>query len=283
MSGPIGKHGSPGWLRLWRHSYRLGWRWLLRGIGHGWRGARVGICRLLVPLDPWRYYEMGKIAEAFTEAQSGSHNLDVSSPKLLASLLLYEGIGTWLAVDLFQPEIDMWRRVDPRLDLAVEDATKLSFAEDSFDNVVSVSVVEHIAKDGDSRAMAEMWRVLRPGGHLFLTTNVSHEPHEVWREDRIYGEASEVIDGKVFFERHYTPEDIDARLLQASWQVVEREYARQIDPAIEQRFYGRVPLSYLYGWLLRRSCANNFAIAGTPDVLPRKGHGVIYLKLRKPP
>src|SRR5262245_65884272 len=80
---------DPGWLRLWRHSYRLGLRWLARGARNGWKGRRVGLQRLLVPLDPWRYYELGRVAEQPFDGRC----LDVSSPKLLMSLLQHEGRG----------------------------------------------------------------------------------------------------------------------------------------------------------------------------------------------
>ena len=149
-----------GWRRLVRHSYRLGGRWLASGASRGWRPARPGLNRLMVPLDPWRFYELGRVAEADLPGR----NLDVSSPKLLASLLSHEGRGSWVAVDLFAQEVDVWRRLDPDLDLRVEDARALSFPDASFDGCVCVSVVEHIPGDGDARAMAEIWRVLRPGG-----------------------------------------------------------------------------------------------------------------------
>lgn len=49
----------------------------------------------------------------------------------------------------------------------------LPFADSSFDLVVSVWVLEHL-KD-PARVMAEVRRVLRPGGHfLFLTPNLRH-------------------------------------------------------------------------------------------------------------
>ena len=79
----------PGWKRLWRHSYMLGLRWLVRESRHGWPARRTGFVRLLVPLDPRRYYELGRIAEA----RFSGRCLDVSSPKLLPSLLQAEGRG----------------------------------------------------------------------------------------------------------------------------------------------------------------------------------------------
>jgi hypothetical protein len=56
-----------------------------------------------------------------------------------------------------------------------------------------------------------------------------------------------------------------------------REYARQRDERIEERFYGRVPWSYLYGGLLRFRCPWNFEVGPALE-----GPGAVYLELRKP-
>jgi len=266
---------DPGWQRLRRHSYRLGWRWLLSGARHGWRGARVGLCRLLVPLDPWRFYELGRAAEEDFDGDC----LDVASPKLLPSLLHHEGRGRWLGIDLYRAEIERWRRVDPHLPLAVADATDLPYDDASFDHAICISVVEHLAGDGDGRAMAELWRVLKPGGRLILTTNVARTPRTLWRRDRIWGEASTEVDGKVFYERHYAPGELDERLLRQPWRLLRQEYARERDPTIHDRFVRRMPFSFLYGGLLHRTCPQNFVTGGTPDVLPQERHGVVYLVL----
>ncbi len=47
------------------------------------------------------------------------------------------------------------------------DATKLPFADDSFDVVITSEVLEHI--QDDVAAIAEMVRVLKPGGHFAAT------------------------------------------------------------------------------------------------------------------
>lgn len=52
-----------------------------------------------------------------------------------------------------------------------EDATNLSFANNSFDRIVSLDVLEHIYPY--ERALEESYRVLKPGGKLLLTTPVS--------------------------------------------------------------------------------------------------------------
>jgi SAM-dependent methyltransferase len=268
-----------GWRRLCRHSYRLGLGWLLTGWRRRWRGARVGFARLLVPLDPWRFYELGRLADE----TYGGKNLDISSPKLLPSLLRREGRGDWVAVDLFAQEIESWSNVDPGLALGVEDARELSFPDESFDGCLCVSVVEHVPEDGDERVMAEIWRVLRPGGVLHLTTNIAAAPTQIEIDRRIYGEASvEMEHGRVFFERHYSSQDLATRLLALPWTIEHQEYVRERNPAIHRLFFALAPLSYPFGFLLRFLCPRNFVEIAAPEEVPEGRHGVVLMKLRKP-
>lgn len=268
-----------GWPRLWRHSYRLGGRWAARGARHRWSARRAGLNRLLVPLDPWRYWELGRLVD---EPFPGRW-LDVSSPKLLPSLLRHEGRGEWVAVDLFSAEVDAWRVIDPGLDLRVEDARALSFPDESFDGCLCVSVVEHIDGDGDAAALAEMWRVVRPGGVVRLTTNVAASERIVTAATEHYGEATaRTEDGAIMFERHYDAESLRRRLIGLPWEVRSYEVVRQRDPSIHRRFFQHAPWTYLVGGGLRLVCPGNFQRLASPDHLPAGEMGVAYLELRKP-
>ncbi len=272
----------PAWVRLVAHSYRLGARWAATGLrGRGWDHPRAGLYRLLVPVEPWRFFELARVAR---EAFSGDC-LDVSSPKLLPSLLQHEGQGRWTAIDLLREEIDRWRTIDPDLDLRVEDARSLAVPDQSFDAVACVSVIEHIPADGDATAMAEIWRVLRPGGVLHLTTNIACRPGEVHTRRPVYdterpqGPAED--SGGAFFERRYTAQTIDERLLRLGWQEEAREYVRERLP-VHDRFFRARPLSFLAGGLLPLVCAGNFRPVADPSVLRPGEHGVVYLRLRRP-
>lgn len=272
----------PAWARLIAHSYRLGVRWLAAGVqGGGWPQPRAGLYRLLVPLEPWRFYELARVArEPFAGAC-----LDVSSPKLLPSLLQHEGQGRWVAIDLLADEVDRWRVLDPELDLRVEDARSLSFADGSFDAVVCVSVIEHVAAGGDALAMAEMWRVLRPGGVLHLTTNVAARAGEVRTARAVYDTEGSADDpppdgAGIFFERRYSSETLDARLVRLAWREEAREYVRERRP-VHERFFRARPWAFLAGGLLPLVCARNFVRIGDPSELRPGEHGVVYLRLRR--
>lgn len=271
----------PAWMRLVAHSHRLGARWLARGLrGGGWSDPRGGLYRLLVPLEPWRYHELARVAREPIEGDC----LDVSSPKLLASLLAHEGHGRWVAIDLLEDEIARWRRLDPALDLRVQDARRLELPDGAFDVVVCVSVIEHVAGDGDADAMAEIWRVLRPGGVLHLTTNVAARAGEVHTRRAVYGEPGrheEHAGGRAFFERHYDEAALASRLLTLPWQEEAREYVRERLP-VHRWFFAARPWSFAVGNLLPLVCVPNFRRLRAPGQVPEGRHGVVYLRLRRP-
>lgn len=55
-----------------------------------------------------------------------------------------------------------------------QDLTALRFADDSFDVITCISVLEHIQAPSDQMALRELTRVLKPGGQLIVT--VDYEP-----------------------------------------------------------------------------------------------------------
>ncbi|MGD9696598.1 MAG: class I SAM-dependent methyltransferase [Thermoleophilia bacterium] len=277
---------APAWAGLVAHSYRIAGGWAARGLrrrsagasGPRWPHPRAGLYRALVPLEPWRYYELARVA---AEPFSGDC-LDLSSPKLLASMLNRRRRGRWVAVDLLASEVEIWRALDPDLDLRVEDARALSFADGSFDAVACVSVIEHVEGDGDATAMAEMWRVLRPGGVLHLTTNVAAAAGEVRTAAAVYGAADAPVGPEgAFFERRYDDAALSSRLLALPWIEEAREYRRQRRP-VHERFFAARPLSFLAGPLLPLVCVRNFAPIPSAAAVPEGEHAVVYLRLRRP-
>ncbi len=269
----------PGWKRLWRHSYALGARWAICEAKRGWPARKVGLARLVVPLDPWRYYELGRVAEAHFSGRC----LDVSSPKLLPSLLQAEGKGLWTCIDLFEDEIEAWRTIDPTLELLVQNATALSFADETFDHCICVSVLEHVGVDQDGVALDEIWRVLAPGGVLHLTTDLAATPRDVLVEEAVYGAASrELVSGGTFFKHDYSVEELDRLLSRRAWQVLHREFAAQRKPGVERWFYSHAPWSYPAGPFLRFVCPTNFDTSSDPGLIDEAGQGVVYMQLTKP-
>jgi SAM-dependent methyltransferase len=112
----------------------------------------------------------------------------------------------WHATGLDPKEkaVEAARRVAEQLgveaDYVVGDARELPFADGSFDAVFSYSVLQHLAKPDVRVAVAEIARVLRPGGTAWIEMPNARGPlNLVRRAARGFGE------GSGFDVRYWTP------------------------------------------------------------------------------
>lgn len=82
-----------------------------------------------------------------------------------------------------------WRRIMRRHGLRVLDIDleRVRLPDASFDCVIALSVIEHVPHV--ERALAEMHRVLAPGGRLLITTDCSPEPKPMDGGVRYFDEA----------------------------------------------------------------------------------------------
>lgn len=109
----------------------------------------------------------------------GKEVLNVGCLEPIDEMHFARHVRRWVAVDVHPDVVRMADRIAReempadlygRLAFQVEDATRLSFPDQSFDVAVSYSTIEHIPGAAARRAaLAEMARVLRPGGHLVVT------------------------------------------------------------------------------------------------------------------
>lgn len=89
-------------------------------------------------------------------------------------------------VDLDFAGLDYGRREGiPRLTQA--NIAQLPFRDESFDALVSLDVLVHFPRGGEAAALAEFYRILRPGGKLILRVSaldILRSRHSIFAEER---------------------------------------------------------------------------------------------------
>ena len=272
---------------LVRYSVGLGLRALRR------KGARrAAAWRVWMPLDVDRVAELPWAGQAMLNTNA-RRILDLSSPKLLACWLVENANAEVVATDVWQEEVDSWRRLVQAADrsgsrlsglsLEVADGTALPYPSASFDAAYSVSVIEHVPGDGDAKAMAEIERVLRPGGTLALTFPFRRQLEEEYVRHDLYGQRYE--GEPIFFQRHYSLEAVRERLLagrsfevigQGLWQKAGVDDARKL---LRRVVPARLELGRYLGPILALIGAR--ALSPTVDVRDPGATNVMFLLLRR--
>lgn len=149
-----------------------------------------------------RYGIRMAILKALTGAlpQFGKSLLDVGCGKMpyKAYILANSRVEDYVGLDI-ETAIEYDKAIRP--DITWNGQT-MPFANASFDCVMATEVLEHCPEPG--RVLAEIYRVLKPGGCFFFTVpfiwNLHEVPHDAWR---------------------YTPFTLERLLLQAGFGQIE--------------------------------------------------------------
>ena len=136
-----------------------------------------------------------------------------------------------------------------RFRIIEQDLLKADLPDESFDVITSVSVIEHFEGESDSAAMKACGRLLRPGGHLVLTTLVNDSFFaEFYLKQPVYGEA--FAGSPVFYQRHYDLKSVRERIVEPSGLVEnERIYFGDYGfQCFERVLQWKKPLRAFYAW-----------------------------------
>jgi SAM-dependent methyltransferase len=135
--------------------------------------------------------------------------------------------GAWaVALDLAEAKLRRGRQLTAAPGLVRADALRLPFADGSFDRVMSICAIEHF--DDGARALAEMARVLAPGGELVMSADALTLA-ERW--PRLYRAHCE----RYHVQRTYSHEQLTALLAGSGLEVIRHAY--QFRTRWAQRMY----------------------------------------------
>jgi len=262
--------------------YQFAYSVALRSLS--WRRARDAARLLIEPCTYWRCVEVPAVMRHL-RAQPGERILDIGSPKLLSLFLCYHCASNVYATDLYPYFFEEYSHYVEKLRLApsgaayciqVQDARSLSYPDSSFDKVYSISVLEHIEHGGDTQAMREIARVLKPGGVCCLTVPFAERYRESTIDRELYYKKP-VNGAPVFYERHYDLESLRTRLIVPSglhirtmeffeerWFPYERFYLA-LPKAVRILFSGLSPL--FSGVFLHQLPGDSSRLSGAEAVL----------------
>jgi len=235
---------------LFWHSQLLGIKSILKGFLN-----KESLKRIVCPMDFSRYYELPVVLNNL-RLKKNSKILDISSPKLLASYISskHSSIQLW-GIDKFKDEISNWSTIignKKNLVLEYGDSTKLKYPDNFFDEVYSISVIEHVGNNkntDDSKMMKEVYRVLKKKGRFYFTTIISRSPEVVFKNKNYYSN-NQLKKDKVFFCRIYSYSEIVKRLLNtADFKVIKEEMCNYRFPIFETIFNKTMPYSAVLGFL----------------------------------
>jgi SAM-dependent methyltransferase len=201
------------------------------GLGYYWRRPgkvvhREALRRILTPINVSRCYEFRRTYELLMPRKN-ELVFDLSSPKLLSHFLSERSGCRVVTADINKQEVSDWKTLTvSRRKLpswVIANGTDLGFKDDTFDKVYSISVLEHIPGEGDSRTMAELARVLKPGGTLVITVPYAGK----YRSECIKEDVYNLHNGKkgTFHWSHFYDEpSLRRKLIESSGLALEGVY-----------------------------------------------------------
>lgn len=236
-----------------------------------------------MPLDSTRYFEFDFVWRALAHA-SVRYFLDVSSPRLFPILFCTENRAT--NADLINPDASdlaittNWIRaagLGSRIRTHASVIESSLFADETFDAITSISVVEHIPDE--TPAICKIWKLLKPGGMLFLTLPCAAIGEEQYVDYNPYALLQPDADGYFFLQHLYDETRLRVKIFEITGLPVRSKIYGEKRPGflsrnLENKSSPRYPF-----WREPAMMGREFAFFDRIAELP--GQGVIAMEFVK--
>ena len=163
----------------------------------------------------WWYVGRRAILESFLETITQSLNSEAQSPKILdvgcgtgGNLEMLKRFGAAEGVDVSDDALEFCQSKGLTVHKGL--AEELPFADESFDVVTALDVIEHL--DDDIAGLREMFRILKKGGKTLIFV-----PAFMW----LWGVQDDVSNHRI----RYTKKQITERLEKAGFEIERATYA----------------------------------------------------------
>ena len=167
------------------------------------------------PLDCVRFIEFSYLKKVLILLKLKPHRvLDISSP-YIGSFFIKEMFPEcdFLKTDINPQEQDLFLKLNVKgLRFKLLDILKPDLPRNEFDFVFSVSVLEHIY-DQTELAINNMVSLVKPGGHIYITTHGAKVQREEWLDYNQYSNQTEK-NSKYFFQYRFCEVELYKKLCQ---------------------------------------------------------------------
>jgi len=204
-------------------------------------------------LTPDVVTQRGRVLRAL-ELREGERVLDIGSgPGLLANEMaaLVGPIGRACGIDISEDMLAMSRKRcadKPWTEFKKSDATNLPYPDGSFDAAVSTQVYEYVADI--PQALAELYRVIRPGGRV-VVLDTDYDSLVIYTESQARMER--VLSA---WNEHFVhaglPRTLSRQLRDAGFTVRQRDVIPMFNPEYRENTFGRGALGIMATFVVGR-------------------------------
>jgi SAM-dependent methyltransferase len=164
------------------------------------------------------------------------------------------GLGAWLiflsdmgydiaGVDNNADVIERLRKWKPALKVGYGDIRKLPYKDGQLGAYISLGVVEHF-EEGPEEALAEAFRVLRPGGLMFFTVPLNNSFRRLFSHHvrQLYLFVQRLRGASIHFaEYRYSVEEAEELLRRHGFEVMSSTWDDFMDPAMSLGIWADFP------------------------------------------